>query len=222
MLDRAINVIPTGCPKFLAACATCGIELEKGTPGVSNTYSKGVTYDPDEPGQIHYYLDYKNVNPLAVAAVWRNPSETLTEVAALKQRLIKCKDADTWQKIADDIHCLHLNSAIAHISLFCQNKFAIDTEKASDHEHACAKVLSDCADYMRTSKTRNGAQVAAQLEAAWTPAMFAWIKAFIANYREIKDLWRSAKPSIKIDRGDFFPLIIPKGKNFTKLLKRWT
>jgi hypothetical protein len=75
---------------------------------------------------------------------------------------------------------------------------------------------------MRSAKSRNGAKFAAAFDANWTPSMFAWVKAWVAQYLELKDSWKSASKAIKIERDDRFPLIIPQGKNFQKLLKKWT
>jgi hypothetical protein len=77
------DLIPTQCPKFLAAFLTVGGSLESNTPGISNTYDKEKKYDPDEPGTISYHLDRKAVDPLAVAKVWRDPDADLAEAAAL-------------------------------------------------------------------------------------------------------------------------------------------
>jgi hypothetical protein len=52
------------------------------------------------------------------------------------------------------------------------------------------------------------------------PAMFAWVKAWVANYLELKDIWKAANPAIKIER-EGFPLVIPKGPQFEKLARRW-
>jgi hypothetical protein len=216
-------VIPTRCDKFLALCFTLGIDLEKQTGGISNAYSKGVTYDPGEPGTISYFLSDGGINPLAIAAVWQNPEKDLAEAMALPQRLLKCRDAQEWARIADDIDALHVWGAVAHIRHFTQGKFSIDSKSVSDAEDRAAQVLSDMGDAMRRdAERRNGGAYAAKLSECWNPAMFAWVKAWISNYLEVRDLWEHATPSVKIEREDgMFPIIIPKGKDFARLVKRW-
>ena len=216
-----VNIIPTQCPRFFAACVTAGVELEAGTPGVSNVYSKGVTYDPDEPGTISYHLDNKTVGPLSLAKVWRDPSQDMTEAAALPARMISARTEDHWQSIADDLELLHVYCAIAHIKSFADGKFAIGMRAVTDEEERCAKMLSDMPDTIRNATgRRNGGRIAERFDAIWMPAMFAWVKAWVANYLELKDLWKAANPAIKIER-EGFPLVIPKGPQFEKLARRW-
>jgi len=218
-----VTLIPTHCPRFVAACAVCGIELAEGTPGISNTYSKLKKYDPREPGDIHFYLsDGQGVNPLAIAKVWAAPDAELADAATIKSRLVACKSLDEWAKIADDIEILHLTGAVATIRHFEQGKFPIGSKSVSDGEERAAQIMSDFAGLMRSAKSRNGAKFAAAFDANWTPSMFAWVKAWVAQYLELKDSWKIASKAIKIDRDDRFPLIIPHGKNFHKLLKKWT
>lgn len=215
------NLIPTQCPKFFAAFLTVGGSLESGTPGISNTYDKAKKYDPDEPGTISYHLDRKTIDPLAVAKVWRNPEADLAESAALSQRLIKARTDDDWLKLADDIESLHVSCAVAHMRLFSARKFAIDSRVVSDQETIAAQSLSDMPERIRKAQKRNGARLASDLSAIWQPAMFAWVKAWAFNYLEHRDAWKAANPSIKIERDSAFPLVIPKGKDFSKLMKRW-
>lgn len=216
-----INVIPTQCPRFFAACVTAGVQLEKGTPGISNVYSKGVKYDPDEPGTISYHLDSKTVGPLSLAKVWRDPSQDMTEAAALPARMVKARTEDDWQSIADDLELLHVYCAIAHIKAFSDGKFSIGSRSVSDQEEVAAQVLSDMPEAIRNAKgPRNGGKIAARFDSAWMPAMHAWVKAWIANYLELKDAWKAANPSIKIER-EGFPLVIPRGPQFEKLARRW-
>jgi hypothetical protein len=210
----------------MACCATLGIELEKGTPGISNTYSKDRKYERDskgnlEPGQISFHLSMGEMNPLAVAKVWLNPDSDMREWAAIPPRLIKCKTADEWEAIADDIEALHVWVAVVHMRHFSQGKFTVDSLIVSDHEKRCAERLSGISAKMKAMTSRNGGLIAAELSKVSTPAMFAWVKAWIANFQEIRDAWQAARPSIKIERDDFLPLVIPQGKDFAKLMKRW-
>jgi hypothetical protein len=218
---QGFSIIPTRCPKFLAACATVGIELQKGSPGVSNCYSLEKKYEQGEPGELSYHLSDGGINPLAIAKVWLAPDSDMAEAAALPSRLIACKTPDEWGSIADDLEVLHLLAGVCHMRMFSERKFAVDTLTVSDNEERAAQYLSGLSAAMKREKRRNGAAIAAKLSEAWQPAMFAWVKAWIFNYRELRDIWQSARPSIKIDRGDDFPLVIPKGKDFARLMKRW-
>jgi hypothetical protein len=218
------TLIPTECPKFLAACLTVGIELQEGTPKISNTYSKSRKYDPDEPGDIHYYLsDEQGINPHAVAKVWLNPDPDLQEASTLSVQLIKCSNVDDWMQLSDDIGALMVNCAVGHMKHFTEAKFSIDRLLVSDQERIAAERLDSIPQMMRDSaRARNGGKIAAILNDTWRPAMFAWVKAFAANYAENRDIWKLARPSIKFERDNgAFPLIIPKGKDFSKLVRRW-
>jgi hypothetical protein len=219
----AITLIPTSCPRFVAACIVCGVDLAKGTPGVSNTYSKNRKYDPEEPGDVHFYLDnQQGINPLALAKVWSNPDPELVEAAAIKGRLVACKSPDEWNQIADDIETLHVTGAIATIRQFERGRFPIDSKIVSDQEEEAARVMAGFSSKMKAAKARNGAAFASRFEAAWQPAMFAWTKAWIAQYLELRNVWQSAGKSVKIEREGRFPLVIPRGKDFAKLMRRWT
>ena len=226
MKGHSVQLIPTQCPKFMACCATLGIDLEKGTPGISNTYSKDRKYERDskgqlEPGQISYHLSMGQMNPLAAAKVWLSPDSDLREWEAIPARLIKCRTADEWESIADDIEALHVWAAVYHMRQFADGKFTVDSMIVSDQERHAAEKLSGISAEMKAMKNRNGGLIAAQISKACGPAMFAWVKAWIANYRELRDSWLSARPSIKIERDDWFPLVIPQGKDFAKLMKKW-
>jgi len=216
-------IIPTGCLKFVAACATAGIELEKGSKGISNTYSKDQKYDPDEPGKVFYYLSESNgYGPINLAKVWDNPDQDLSEYADLDGRLRNCRDAKTWLEIADDLEALALNCAFANIRRFSRNEFSVDSPKVSDEETFAAELLDKLPGQMRAGTFANRVKIANSLKSCWEPAMFAWIKAFIANYLELKNAWKAARPSIRIEReNNPYPLIIPKGKQTRELLRRW-
>lgn len=221
---NGISIIPTQCPKFLAACATAGVELQNGTPGISNVYDKAKKYDPEEPGTISFHLsDQQGINPLAIAKIWLNPDMELAEVEALQGRFSRCSSPEQWEQLANDVDDLHRSAAIATIRKFVDGKFAIDSRIVSDEEERAAKTLSGMAAEMRKpTGMRNKIRLGSATVNAWQPAMFAWVKAWIFNYLELRDAWKSARPAIKIEREDgAFPLVIPKGKNFEKLLRRW-
>lgn len=217
------SIIPTRCPRFVACCATLGIPLEEGSPKITNIYDSKVKYDPDEPGEVAFLLSDKSqtANPMAVAKVWADPSQDLMECEAIGARLISTRDIDQWMKLADDVDALHVWGAVAHIKLFTENKFAIDNRIVSDAEEKAAQWISNLAEGIRKTKPASGSKIAAKFSENWRPAMFAWVKAWISNYLELSDVWKAARPAIKIDRGDDFPLIIPKGKSFAKMMKRW-
>lgn len=216
-----INVIPTQDAHFFAACVTCGVELESGTPGISNVYSKGRKYDPDEPGVISYHLDKKARDPLALAKVWRSPAQDMAEAEAMPGRMIKARTDDQWLTIADELEVLQVNCAVAHMRAFVKKEIGVVTRSVSDEEARAAKALSDLPEQIRNARTpRNGGRFAAKLSEVWNPAMVAWVKAWIANYTELRDAWQAANPAIKIER-EGFPLVIQKGPNFEKLMRRW-
>lgn len=217
-----IPLIPSQCPRFVAAWLTVGGTLQKGSPGISNTYDKARKYDPDEPGTISYHLSRDKYDPLALAKVWRNPDMELAEVVAIKTRLVTCKDLATWEAIADDIEVLHVNGAVATISLFAQGKIGVDSRTVSDEEEQAAKVLSGMSASMKAMTRPEGGKVAAIFDQVWNRAMFAWLKAWISNYQEVKVAWKLAEPSIKIERDGQFPIVLRKNTpNLTGLLKRW-
>jgi hypothetical protein len=216
-------IIPTQCPRFVAACATVGIGLQKGSPGITNIYTHERKYDPDEPGDIRYLLsDRDGESPLSVSKAWRDPELNLAEATQLTSRILKCKTADDWAKIADDLDILHTWCGVAHMKLFSQNKFAVDSLTPSDEEKQAAQFLSDLPAAMRANPLKNKGRIAARITEAWPRSMFSWVKAWIGQYRALQgDGWKTARKSIKIDRDDQFPLIIPKGKDFERLMKRW-
>ena len=217
-------IVPTNSLKFLACCATAGVKLETDAKGISNTYSKDQKYDPDEPGDIHYYLSKRQgINPPALAFIWKNPDHDLQEAAQLDGRIRNCKSPDDWEDIVDDVEALSFNSAIANISLFASGKRNVDSSSVSAEETLAAEILDKLPERMRINKKLPKAAFADELKKHWEPAMSAWIKAWIANYLELRHIWKVAGKSIKIERPDEpFPLIIPKGKDARMLLRRWT
>lgn len=215
-------IIPTRCPKFAAACFTCGVELEKGTPGFDNVYSKAVKYDPDEPGSVSIYLsDKQGINPLALAKVWVNWTPDLEEAKTIPARLLSVRTQDEANQLADAIEQLTILSAVAHVRLFSLSRFGIDSPHVSEVETQAAITLDAFPALLRSNPRSTVQSRAARLVNSWQPAMFAWVKAWIANYREIRDLWQHARPAIKFEREGRLPLVIPKGAQFEKLMKRW-
>jgi hypothetical protein len=106
--------------------------------------------------------------------------------------------------------------------LFSQRKFCVDRREVSPRETRAAEILDSLPAAMKQSQTMNGGKVAARMAENWNPAMFAWVKAWVANYAALAGAWKHARPAIKIDRpGRAFPLIIQKGPQFADLIRRW-
>ena len=224
MLPAQVTVIPTTCPKFLAACTTVGINLESGTPGVSNIYSKSRKYDRGEPGEISYFLsDKQGINPMAIAKVWHDPHPDLKEAVTLPQRLLGARTSDDLQLISKDLEALIVLCAAAHMSLFCSGRFALPSLDLTAEESYAVKVIDEMPAKIAKLQPGSAAKgkLAAQLCEMWRPCMIAWVKAWVANYRETRDVWLNARPAIRIERGDGIPLILPRGKGFAELLRRW-
>lgn len=215
-------IIPTECPRFVAACATVGIGLQEGSPGITNVYTTGKKYDPDEPGEVRYLLSDKNcLSPLCVSKAWRDPELNLMEATQLSSRILKCRDVQEWNQIASDLDILHTYCGVAHMKLFSQNKFSVDSLSVSDAEEKAAQFLSDLPSQMIANPLKNKCKIVKMLDDAWPRSMFAWTKAWIGHYAASKHHWRSAQQAIKIEREGKFPLVIPKGPQFERLMKRW-
>lgn len=218
------GVVSIGDLRLVAACTVCGIPLQEGY-GISNQYEKTRTYDRGEPGNIYYYFNRDaGISPESVAKVWKDPSEDVAEARMLPERLRLTREVEAWRKLADDIDALHVWVAVANMRAFSQGKMSVGMLSVTDEEKEAAQWISELSARMRKMTTigNEGKKIAADLVGKWDAAMVAWVKAWAAQYIEIKQAWLKARPSIKIDRGDDrFPLIIPRGKDFQKLLRRW-
>jgi hypothetical protein len=218
------GVIPVKDLRFVAACAVCGVPLQDGY-GISNQYSFGKTYDRGEPGDVYYYLDREaGISPNAIGRVWDDPSHDVAEARMIPERLKITRDVDEWRKLADDIDALHVWLAVANMREFAMGKMSVGMLSVTDEESAAAKWLSDLPAKMRAMRTvtNEGRELSKQIVPMWERSMMAWVKAWGAQYIEIKKAWLAARPSIRIDRGDdLFPVVIPRGKDFQKLLRRW-
>ena len=215
-------IIPSECPRFVAACATVGIGLQSGSPGITNVYTHGRKYDPDEPGEVRYLLSNSDgLSPLCISKAWRDPELNLAESTQLTSRILKCSSAEEWERVANDLDILHTYCGIAHMRMFSDGKFSVDSLSVSDEEEAAAQFLSDLPAAMMAAPLKNKGRIATKVTEAWPRAMFAWVKAWIGHYRASSEHWRHAHKAIKIDRGDDFPLVIPRGKDFERLMKRW-
>jgi len=218
------GIIPAKDLRFVAACAVCGIPLQDGY-GISNQYCKDRKYDRGEPGDVYYYLDREAaISPISVARVWDNPAQDVAEARMLPERLRLTREIDAWRKLAEDIDALHVWVAVANMRAFSDGKMSVGMLSVTDEEEGSCQWISDLPSRMRKMTTvgNEGKTIAADLVAKWDAAMVAWVKAWAAQYIEIKQSWLKARPAIKIDRGDDkFPLIIPRGKDFQKLLRRW-
>lgn len=218
------NIVPSNCPKFVACCATLGVELEEASKGVSNTYSKGVKYDPDEPGCINYYLSKSSgLNPAAIAKVWKSPEKELQVAAEIRGRVRSCTSPDEWESVIDNLEQVSTTAAIASISLFASGKLTVNNSYVSAEETLAAEILNKMPEKMRLNRRAPNSAFADELDKFWEPAMYAWVKAWIANYLELRHIWKGASKSIKIEHPDHrFPIIIPQGKDARMLLRRWT
>lgn len=218
------GIVPAKDLRFVAACAVCGIPLQDGY-GISNQYAKGAKYDRGEPGDVFYYLDREaGISPQSVARVWDDSSADVAEAKMIPTRLRTTREIYAWRKLADDIDALHVWLAVANMKAFAFGKMSIGSIKVADEEEQAAQWLSDLPGKMRAmrSVSREGQKLAVEIVPQWERAMVAWVKAWAAQYIEIKQAWLKARPSLRIDRGDDkFPLVIPKGKDFEKLLRRW-
>jgi len=218
------GIVSAGDLRFVAACAVCGIPLQDGY-GISNQYREGRNYERGEPGDVYYYLDRNApISPESVARVWDDPSADVAEARMLPERLRLTRELDAWHALASDIDALHVWVAVANMRAFSEGKMQVGMLSVTDEEEGAAKWISDLPNRMRKMTTigNEGKKIAADLVAKWDAAMVAWVKAWAAQYIEIRQAWLKARPSIKIDRGDDrFPLVIPRGKDFQKLLRLW-
>jgi hypothetical protein len=200
-----------------------GVTLQDGY-GVSNHYSKGHKYDRGEPGEISYYLDHSApLNPRSIAKVWLNPEDDVAEAAMIPHRLRATRELENWLKLADDIDLLQCWFAVAKMRDFAEGKLHIGAIGVTDRETEAAQWLSDLPGRMRAMRSVSGGKdLAARLEIEWPMSMAAWVKGWARQYIELKRAWLAARPALKISRGDEEPpLIIPKGKQFKELLRRW-
>lgn len=215
-------VIPSECPRFVAACSAVGVGLQKGSPGITNVYTKGRKYDPDEPGEVRYILsDQDGISPLCISKAWRDPELNLIEAEQLPSRILKCRDAQQWSLIASDLDILHTYCGIAHMKMFSQNKFSVDQLEVTLEEQRAAQLLSDLPAKMLSEPLKDRSAIASIVREAWPKSMHAWVKAWIGHYRASGEHWKTAQQAIKIEREGKFPLVIPKGKDFERLMKRW-
>jgi hypothetical protein len=218
------HIIPAKDLRFVAACAVCGVPLQDGY-GISNQYSRDRKYDRGEPGDVFYFLRHKSaISPSSIAKVWLDPKDDVAEAMMIPERLRLTREIDAWRNLADDIDALHVWVAVANMKAFAMGEFSVGMLSVTDEEESAAQWLSDLPARMRsmTSVGGEGKAIAADIVPQWERAMVAWVKAWAAQYIEIKKAWLAAKPRLRIDRGDEnFPIIIPKGKDFEKLLRRW-
>lgn len=218
------GIIPAQDLRFVAACAVCGISLQDGY-GISNQYAKGKKYDRGEPGEVFYYLDRNApISPQSVARVWDDHSDDVAEARMIPARLRTTREIDAWRKLADDIDALHVWVAVANMKAFALGKMRVGSIKVSDEEEQAAQWLSDLPAKMRAMRSvgNEAPKLSIEIVPQWERAMVAWVKAWAAQYIEVKRAWLKARPSLRIDRGDEnFPLVIPRGKDFEKLLRRW-
>ena len=221
---------------FVAAALTCGFDLAENTPMISNTYSLNDKYERGQFGDVRMLLEARSADgiPLPLfAKVWRDWDEPMTQATEIARRV---NEADTTQKVMnliqgeDDwpgVEWLIFTSALAHMRLFTLRRISLpNLNAASDEEIEAANILDGIAERFSDPSKNNKRMrlaLAKSVAASWKPAMVSWVKAFTVNYLEIRDIWRKAPESIKIDRGEGrLPLVIPKGPDFKKMLDKWT
>lgn len=210
--------------RVVAACVVCGIPLEDGY-GISNQYSRDRKYERGEPGSVYYFLKWDAaISPMSVAKVWNDPAPDVEECRMIPLRLRTTREIDAWKKLAQDIDALHVWCAVANMRAFSDGKFSVGMLAVTDEEREAAQWVSDLPARMSKLVTvgDEGRKLAEEIVPRWDRAMVAWVKAWAAQYMEIRKAWLAANPKLRIDRGEnTLPIIIPKGPQFRELLRRW-
>lgn len=213
---------------FCAALRAFGFEFSEGTPKVSNVRSASKKYADGEPGEILYYIDPahpEGINLAALRTLWYEQEQDLSEAAQLPALI---QWADTTQKrldVSELVKTLVTNCALISMQRFYVGRIDIDSEAPSNHETMAAQRLHEMPPLILKAETLEQRRIlAGELRALWLPMLFAWIKCFIAHYREIRPAWKFAAKAVKFDRdikGKYAPLVIPKNDNYNQMLKRW-
>lgn len=212
---------------FAAAAITLGFELAENTPQVSNTYTAARKYEPGEPGDIRYYMPYQKGAILIedLISVWLNPKEALDEASNLPGRILTAsRDGKAMQELLNGFDIVYLRAVVAHLRLFQLSRISLpDTHEGNSEERDALDYLDTFASRIDTARDPKTAKaLSAALSKAWKPAMVGWIKAFKKNYLELRNLWKQAPPTLKIQRNGLPPLVLHKGPKFKQLLERWT
>ena len=211
---------------FAAAAVSVGFDLVDNTPGVSNVYSAENKYEPEQPGDVRYYLPLASgaVQVSEIAGIWLDPQPALERAEALPQRIASANNGQELAKTCIEFDSIYIGAAVAHMRLFSLSKIRIPTiapgkeeTDAVEYLDAFARSLEDC--YEAASRKK----AVKLLREKWKPAMISWLRAYKANYLELSNLWKEVPKSLKIERGNGLPpLVLPQGPKFEQMLKRWT
>jgi hypothetical protein len=211
---------------FAAAAVSIGFDLVDNTPGVSNVYSAENKYEPEQPGDVRYYLPLSSgaVQISEIASVWLDPRQALERAEALPQRITSANNGQELAKICVEFDSIYIGAAVAHMRLFSLSRITLPTIAPTDEETQAveyldgfARALEDCYEASARKKATKA------LHQKWKPAMISWIRAYKANYLELSNLWKEVPKSLKIARGNGLPpLVLPQGPKFDQMLKRWT
>tara|TARA_R110000772_G_scaffold78559_1_gene168570 strand:- start:23514 stop:24215 length:702 start_codon:yes stop_codon:yes gene_type:complete len=212
---------------FVAALFAIGFSLADNSPGITHVYSAERKYEHEQRGDVRYLFNGKfhGIPVNDFIATWKNPDQALRDAEGLPARI---RSADTPLLMLDvsrRFELVYLRAAIAHmrlVSLGRINAAGFDYE-ANDQEKASTDFLDTAASRLEQAHTPKHREVLAKtIFKHWKPAMVSWLKAYRGHVLELNNLWKEAPESIKIDTGDRFPIIIPKGPKFKQLLERWT
>lgn len=225
---------------FAAACLTFGFELSEFTPGLQNVYDRDKKVEQGAPGDCRIYLPVTSQGGIemeALVSIWRDPTEDLTDAEALRGQFSTATTFHDLMVLSELIANLQVAVALAHIRAFSLKKFAIhEPMEILPAEKNAIDVLDSMPGRIighgaRTDPHAHALKIKREFDAVWDPtcsmpqgpAMAGWVKYWIQNYLEIRNLWRKAPRALKIDRGEGrAPLVIPEGKNFNAMLERWT
>jgi hypothetical protein len=210
----------------VACCFTLGFDFAKGTPGLSQTFTKSKPYQVDQPGDVRFYLDTtaNGISIREIAQAWLKPDGALMSAEALPVRIEQATDAQAMQKLVLDFEHVYMGAIAAHILLFSQGRLKVSGGITATREEKAAIEAMDgfgnILSHMRTAANRKAARNT--LARHWKAAMVGWIRAYHSNTVQIVNLWKEAPEFIKVERpGSKLPLVLPKNENLERCLKRW-
>lgn len=211
---------------FIAAALTVGFELADNTPKISNVYQIDCRPEPGQAGDVRFYLptSYHGLSVQRLAEIWLAPEQPMRDAEGLPARISSAGQEQDRYLLNQEFEMLYLFTAVAHIRFYSKGRISIpDVYSVTDEEQHAADQLDRFQDRFIPADTAHKRQKLVQdIQRYWKPAMVAWIKAYRGHLLELKNLWREAPTAIKIERPGQLPIILPKGKNFATLLKRWT
>ena len=212
---------------FCAALFAVGFSLADGLPGITHQYSSDHKSERGEPGDVRYLFGgtYRGIPINAFVETWKDPNQALRDAEGLPARIRMAHTGKDMLDVSQRFELNYLRAAVAHMRLASLGRidcsgFSYDE---SDDERVATTYLDTAAERLEQATTPKHKEVLAKLIFKhWKPAMVSYLKAYRGHVLELNNLWRDAPESIKIDTGERFPIIIPKGKNFKKLIERWT